>query len=135
MLTSDSLQKKINDVNIALTSITTTENNLNSLITKYNSQVLQYLSNIPEDKKQNINSYWIKMAQADVQLLQFYFSRDREILQNKLIALNFLLKRVGSYSLEGNNLKFSSNNDKINYNQIIDRINTLIKTQPPKTSN
>lgn len=128
----DAIKYKLDLVDYGVKTVNFYQDQLNTSITDYDDKMLTIYANIEDQNKIRIlNSLWVAEADQFIKTLEFYFTRDKEILKNQQGALNFLYNRSGQYGLLGGKLRFKLQNDQDSYNSIIDRINAQYSKQPP----
>ncbi len=74
---------------------------------------------------------WQKEKNAVLQLVNFYIDRDRKILENQSILVQFLTSRFGSYKVTDQGIQFQTNKEKSDYRTLQGRIEELLKKAPP----
>jgi beta-barrel assembly-enhancing protease len=105
---------------------------LRDILDRYNEEFKKVLSSEPkQESKIELTSMWNKEYNNVYALVDFYTNRDRAILENQAIILQFLATRYGKFSFNAYGLSFSSNKERDDYIVMQDRINKLIKQKPP----
>ncbi|MCE2992039.1 MAG: M48 family metalloprotease [Candidatus Jidaibacter sp.] len=102
-------------------------------IIKHHDLKITDLINFQQDAEQKriLTSLWQKEKNAVLQLVNFYIDRDRKILENQSILVQFLTSRFGSYKVTDQGIQFQTNKEKSDYRTLQGRIEELLKKAPP----
>lgn len=108
---------------------------LNGILNKYNTQFDSVINSIPAEQRGPYKSIWNAEYKNTSNLVAFYTERDKAILENQAILLQFLASRYGAYSFNAYGITFSTDKERSDYIVIQDRINKLIQQTPPSGTN
>lgn len=106
--------------------------NLKDILYKYDAEFKKIISSeTKQESKIELTSMWNKEYNGVYALVDFYTNRDKAILENQAVMLQFLATRYGKFSFNAYGLSFTSNKERDDYIVMQDRLNKLIKQKPP----
>lgn len=123
---------RINSINSARDKIRLQQQNLDALTKSYEGRIAELEKSIPESQYQLLTSRWVKERDFAKTLSDFYTDRDYQLLKLQELALRFLRKRQGNFTISEGKIIFNSALSQSNFNDIMNNINQLQYSKPPQ---
>ena len=135
-ITLAELREKQAAIETGLVQIPTYKARFAKVFAEYESQLKVLISDVEDSKQKNaILDMWNQEFTQIKTLSSFYLKRDTDVLNNQLVLINFLIARHGSYQITQTGIQFKTDKERQDYINLQRRIESVIKTAPPKMKN